>query len=46
MQGIKLNEEKPKYVIVKGNRRPILVEPHIKIMEYKFQNLCSLVNDN
>ena len=45
-KGLKINEEKPKYMIVKGNRRQTMVELYIKIMEYKSENLCSLVNEN
>jgi hypothetical protein len=51
-KGLKVNDEKPKYLTVKGNRRETMVEPYIKIMEYIFErvhtcvHLCSLVNEN
>lgn len=45
-KGLEVNEEKPKYMIVKGNRRQTMLHPYIKIMEYKSENLYSLVNEN
>ena len=33
-------------MIVKGNRRQTMAEPYIKIMEYKYENLSSLVNED
>ena len=31
---------------IKGNRQQTIVEPYIKIMGYKYENLCSLVNED
>ena len=48
---LKVNEEKTKYLIVTGNWKLTIVEPHITIMEYKFDRvgrfayLGSLVNE-
>lgn len=37
--GIKVNEEKTKYMIVTGNRKQTMVEKYITIMEYKFNRV-------
>jgi hypothetical protein len=48
---LKVNEEKSKYVIVTWNWKQTIVEPYMKIMEYKFDRvrwfvyLGSLVNE-
>lgn len=43
---LEVNEEKPKYMTVKGNRQQTMVQRYTKIMQYKSDNLCSLVNEN
>jgi hypothetical protein len=35
--GLKVKEEKTKYMAVKGNRKQTMVEPYIKIMECNFE---------